>query len=413
MKISRGFFWNTLGSTMYGLNSFLMLALVSRVGTVEETGAFGIAFTTAQLMYIVGLLGVSHYQMTDYEKKYSFREYGVLRFFSCALMAVGCALSIQVMGFSGQKALLTALLTLLMLLNVVGDLYQNLFFQNNRLDLSGSALFYRTFWSLLVFAVAYIATKALVLAICLQILCNLLVTLYYAVRVAPAFLKLEPRREISAGQCRVLLLECLPLFVSLLLMNLVISASKYGIEFCMDDQAQGYYNMIFMPAQVINLCSQFLFKPMLNQYAVLLRTKQRDQFRLLLKKQVALVMAFTLLCCAGAAVLGAPVLGLLYRKDLSGYVTALVIVVLGGGFYALCQLMYYLLVILRWQGRILSIYLFAIVAVVPITYFSIHGLGILGASFSFAIVHSVIFAVYISVLWRNSGGKSAIADKMD
>ena len=215
---------------MYGLNSFLMLALVSRVGTVEETGAFGIAFTTAQLMYIVGLLGVSHYQMTDYEKKYSFREYGVLRALSCALMAVGCALSIQVMGFLGQKALLTALLTLLMLLNVVGDLYQNLFFQNNRLDLSGSALFYRTFWSLLVFAVAYIATKALVLAICLQILCNLLVTLYYAVRVAPAFLKLEPRREISAGQCRVLLLECLPLFVSLLLMNLVISASKYGIE---------------------------------------------------------------------------------------------------------------------------------------------------------------------------------------
>ena len=64
----RGIFWNTLGSTMYGLNSFLMLALVSRVGTVEETGAFGIAFTTAQLMYIVGLLGVSHYQMTDYEK---------------------------------------------------------------------------------------------------------------------------------------------------------------------------------------------------------------------------------------------------------------------------------------------------------------------------------------------------------
>ena len=135
---SKGIFWNTLGSTMYGLNSFLMLALVSRVGTVEETGAFGIAFTTAQLMYIVGLLGVSHYQMTDYEKKYSFREYGVLRAFSCTLMAVGCALSIQVMGFSGQKALLTALLTLLMLLNVVGDLYQNLFFQMEIVQTEGA-----------------------------------------------------------------------------------------------------------------------------------------------------------------------------------------------------------------------------------------------------------------------------------
>lgn len=392
---------------MYGLNSFLMLALVSRVGTVEETGAFGIAFTTAQLMYIVGLLGVSHYQMTDYEKKYSFREYGVLRALSCALMAVGCALSIQVMGFSGQKALLTALLTLLMLLNVVGDLYQNLFFQNNRLDLSGSALFYRTFWSLLVFAVAYIATKALVLAICLQILCNFLVTLYYAVRVAPAFLKWEPRREFPSGQCRVLLLECLPLFVSLLLMNLVISASKYGIEFCMDDQAQGYYNMIFMPAQVINLCSQFLFKPMLNQYAVLLRTKQQAQFRKLLKKQVALVIAFTLVCCAGAAILGVPVLGLLYGKNLSAYRVALVIVIMGGGIYALCQLLYYIFVIQRWQKHISYIYLAAALAAVPITYGMIQWLGVSGAALSFAAVHCLIALLYLGVFWKKRNEEAA------
>lgn len=29
----KGAIWNTLGSTMYGANSFFMLALVSRIGT--------------------------------------------------------------------------------------------------------------------------------------------------------------------------------------------------------------------------------------------------------------------------------------------------------------------------------------------------------------------------------------------
>lgn len=402
-----GIFWNTLGSTMYGLNSFLMLALVSRIGSVEEAGAFGIAFTTAQLMYIVGLLGVSHYQMTDYDKTYSFQEYGALRGFSCALMAVGCVLSIRAMDFSGQKALLTILLTLLMMLNVVGDLYQNLFFQNNRLDLSGSALFYRTFWPLVVFAGAYIVTKNLVFAICLQIICNFLVTVYYMVRVAPAFLKSEHRQGNVAGRCRNLLLECLPLFVSLLLMNLVISASKYGIEFWMDDQAQGYYNMIFMPAQVINLCSQFLFKPMLNQYAVVIHGKQHAQFRKLLGKQAALVIGFALVCCAGAAVLGAPVLGLLYRKDLSGYVVPLVIVVLGGGIFALCQLMYYIFVILRWQKHISCIYSFAAAAAVPITYALIRWGGVSGAALSFAAVHGVILLLYVGILWKKENKGAA------
>lgn len=87
---------------MYGLNTFLMLALVSRVGSVEEVGAFGIAFTTAQLMYIVGLFGVSHYQMTDYDKTYSFREYGLLRSFF--LHSDGSRLRIQYLGYGLFRA---------------------------------------------------------------------------------------------------------------------------------------------------------------------------------------------------------------------------------------------------------------------------------------------------------------------
>lgn len=47
-SLLKGTIWNTLGSTMYGANSFIMLALVSRVGTVDQAGYFGIAFTTAK-----------------------------------------------------------------------------------------------------------------------------------------------------------------------------------------------------------------------------------------------------------------------------------------------------------------------------------------------------------------------------
>ena len=83
---NNGVFWNTLGSTMYGVNSFIMLALVSRVGTVEQSGYFGIAFTTAQILYIVGLFGVNIFQMTDYQHQYRFSDYAKVKVFSCFLM---------------------------------------------------------------------------------------------------------------------------------------------------------------------------------------------------------------------------------------------------------------------------------------------------------------------------------------
>lgn len=393
-----GFVWNTLGSTMYGANSFIMLALVSRVGTVEQSGYFSIAFTTAQLLYIVGLFGVSHYQMTDYGEKYQFSDYLLVRCFSCCLMMAGCAAAIVFLGFTGEKAIYTFSLTLLMLLNAVGDLYQSLFFQKNRLDLSGSALFYRTLWPLLLFSAVLLSARRIILAVAAQTALNFAVTCYYAKKAGP-FLPAEKSR-LCLNRARKLTAECVSLFFGLLIMNLIINISRYGVEFLLDDRAQGYYGMIFMPAQVINLCSQFLFKPFLNQYAVLLSEEKHKDFAVLLKRQFLFISSLTLACCGGAYYLGTPVLGFLYRKDLDGLALPLVVIVFGGGLFAACQLMYYIFVILRRQKYIFLIYIAVCPLILGITIFLINMWGLLGAAISFAAAHMLILACYVWLLKR-------------
>lgn len=394
-KNIKGSVWNALGSTMYGLNSFIMLALVSRVGTVEEAGCFAIAFTTAQLLYIIGLFGVSHYQMTDYTERFRFSTYAKARVLSCILMLVCCGVSIALLGFSGIKRIYTVALTILMLLNVVGELYQSLFFQKNRLDLSGSALFYRTLWPLLLFCAVGLLTKNILLAVTVQIAANLIITAYYAVRVAPQFAANPSAGRQAEDTVTALVKECFSLAVSLFLMNIVINMSKYGIELVGDDTVQGYYGMIFMPAQVINLCSQFLFKPFLNQYSMLLTQRKTADFFSLLKKQILLVGGLTLVCCTAAYFLGTPVLGFLYGKDLSQFAIALTLVVFGGGIYAGCQLFYYILVILRQQRLIFWIYAGAAVLSVPLSLTLIGLWGILGAVLAFAGTHLVILLTYM------------------
>ena len=392
-----GALWNAAGSVMYGLNSFIMLALVSRVGTVEEAGCFGIAFTTAQMLYIVGLFGVSHYQMTDYAERFPFSTYAVVRALTCILMGFCCCGAELVMGFDGIKRSYTVCLTALMMLNVIGELYQSLFFQKNRLDLSGSALFFRTLWPLMGFSGILVLSRNVLLAVAVQVGMNLAVTLWYRIRVVPRFLR-EPesgRSKVKAGE---LLKECVPLAVSLFLMNLVINMSKYGIEFVGDNTVQGYYSMIFMPAQVINMVGQFLFKPFLNQYAALLGEKKTKDFYELLKNQMLLIAGFTLVCCLGAYLLGAPVLGLLYNKDLSGFAVPLTLVVLGGGFFALCELFYFILVILREQSKILWIYLGAALISGALSPVMISAWGIGGAVLAFVLTHLGIVLCYFAVL---------------
>ena len=73
--MKKGVIWNTLGSGMFAANSVLLLLIVSRVFGVAAAGDFGIAFTTSQILYIIGLFGINHFQMTDYAGQYSFGAY--------------------------------------------------------------------------------------------------------------------------------------------------------------------------------------------------------------------------------------------------------------------------------------------------------------------------------------------------
>lgn len=393
----KGAIWNTLGSMMYGVNSFIMLALVGRIGTVENAGDFGIAFTTAQLLYIIGIFGVSHYQQTDYEEKYSFAAYTSVKIVSSIFMFLGCALSIYMLHFSGRKALYTIVLTVLMMLNAIADMFQSLFFQKNRLDLSGQALFFRTLGALIVFIAVMLVTENVLISIELQICANFVITAYYAIKYTPKMVTHDSifAPNAIASETKGLFIECIPLFISMFLMNIVINIPKYGIELLMDNAAQGYYNMIFISVQIVNLCSPFLFKPFLNKYSEIFRQNNWRGLHSMLKKQISIVVVITVLCCVAAFAFGTQALGLIYDKDLYMYRGELTMLIVGSGFLTCSQLFYYIYVVLRQQNRIMCIYCIGLIASVVLSGVLIGSHNIWGAVFSFLFTQIVVLLLYI------------------
>lgn len=396
---AKGIFWNSLGSTMYGANTFIMLAMVSRFGTVEQAGDFGIAFTTAQILYIIGLMGISQYQMTDYSEKYRFVDYMCTRIFSSVLMLISGMCACCVMHFAGDKLAYTVWLTVLMLLNVIGELYQSFLFQKNRLDLSGSMLFYRTFWPLLIFCGSLFTTHNTIFAIAAQTVCNLCFTCCY-IRFVSAKFTIAEKFSPSCKAARNLSVECLPLFICTLLMSIMLNASKYGVEFFLDDVAQGIYNLIFIPAQIIDLCSRFLFMPFLHQYEQLFLDHKNKKLVRMLIWQIVVIALFTAGCCVIASWFGIPVLEFIYHKDISDSVIPLILIILGGGIFAVCQLCYWLLTTFRRQWNILIVYLIALFVMPPATIIAIKRWRLEGAAISFIIVHVVIAICDIYMIYQ-------------
>lgn len=386
-----GVIWNALGSAMFGINSLIMLSAVNRATNVETAGTFGIAYTSAQLLFILGVFGANHYQMTDYAHAYAFKTYHRLKVFSSAAM-LPCALIVYLLGLGGNSLFCLMALTVLMMLNAWGELYQSLFFQHDRLDLSGKALFYRTLATSLAFiAVLAVPGAGLNEALLLACVVNPLTTWYFDIRLTPTF-SYEATDDRGVME---LAKTCAPLFLSVFLMNLLLSMPKYGIQLLMDDVAQGYFNLIFMPVQVINICSQFIFKPMLGQYAQMLENRRIGPFVRLICTQTLLMLGITLAACVGAWWLGPPVLGLIYGTSLTHLRAELTWLIFGSGIFALCQLAYYMLVILRKNAQILCLYVVNTVIAVLVSAWLIPRWGLLGASLSFGLSHGVLLLCYI------------------
>ena len=113
-----------------------------------------------------------------------------------------------------------------------------------------------------------------------------------------------------------------------------------------------------------------------------------------------------MLAVGGTVVLGRPVLVLLewlLGKSYSGTLTALwpafIMIVLGGGFYAVLNLYYYALVILRRQKLIFGIYAVLTVLAAILAPRLTVALGIFGAAFAYLILMIVMAAGFVGGAW--------------
>ena len=113
-------------------------------------------------------------------------------------------------------------------------------------------------------------------------------------------------------------------------------------------------------------------------------------------KLLAGVVAITLVSLAGGALLGLPVLSVVYGYDLTGYLAELEILILGGGFNAAGIILYYAMTTMRGQRDILLSYGIVSIATLAISTPAVQHWGLMGAALSYCglmALQTVVFAV--------------------
>lgn len=390
------FIWNMLGSISNAMSTVILSISVNRLLDESSGGMFSFAYSNAQLMLVIGGFEVRPYQSTDIEEKYKFNTYFTFRILSCLLMLVASTMYVLIGDFDHTKSRVLILLSLFKMVEAFSDVYGGRFQQRDRIDLSGKTFFVRVVVSTIAFILLVATTRSLVIASSGMFIVSFALFFVYDYRFI--FEEDKKNLRIYFDGMGGLFKDVLPLFIGNFLMMYISNAPKYAIDNYYGNEVQNVYNILFMPAFVINLFSIFIFRPMLITMTNDWREKRLKKLSSLIAKIYGAIGAITLVVSICAWLLGIPVLSLLYNLNLSEHRKDLMLVMLAGGVAAVVTFAYYIITILRQQKWILIGYIVAFIYAFFVSNVFVKQFAIKGAIISYGSAVALLALIFTAVI---------------
>ena len=415
--------WNALGSMTYALASMVLAFFVLRILGEKEGGIFGFGYSTlGQQFFILAYFGIRPFHITDMRGEFSFRDYHYFRILSsffAVLLSIFFLLYQYTNGsYTVEKVSILFFLCLYKILDGYIDVYESELQRRGKLYKTGQSLFFRTIFSVLVLLCSLLLNKTLLLGVILMNLSQVLSLYLFAI------LPLEKTKELEAvnlsGENKVFMQKMKALFsgrvflfLSVFLDFYVFSSSKYAVDAVLGSSSSGIYNLLFMPSNFIYLLANFIIRPALPTLAALWQSRDKLRFKKeessLMKK--VLLLSFLLF---GLAFLLSPLalwileklLGPAFSGKITGERWTFCLLILGGCFYALANLEYYILVTKRQQKRIFTGY-----ALGAVLSFFTADLMVQEAGFFFASIQFVLMMLFLFLFFLFSGSHVKIAGR--
>lgn len=332
-QFRRNFIWNTLGTGFNAFNSLFFMIIVTRVNGVDEAGVFTIAFSTACILYAIGLYAGRIYQVTELNKKISDKDFIISRLITNILMLIFLVIFCFFKGYDTEKFTIFLLLTIYKALEAFSDVIYGVLQKNDKLDIVGKSLFAKSLMSIIVFLIIDIIFKNIIWSIVSMIVMCLLIMFFYDFKKVHKFIDFKSKVDMK-NVFDILKKGFFTFAISFLGMY-VLNAPKYSIDTYLADNYQTIFGIIVMPATVIGLMAQFLIHPYLNKFVAFYESGDLKKLKKLLLKLLSIIMVLGIISTIVAYLIGTQVLGIIYGLDLSEYKLGLAIIIVSAILYAI------------------------------------------------------------------------------
>jgi len=388
----------------------IITAVMTRTNGLNDVGIFSIAFATANLMLFLGQYGLRRYQSSDVNEDYSFAEYYGIRIITCGIMVLACFLYC-VYGkifkdYDTTKFMAVFIICMGKVIQAFSDVYHGRMQQMGRLDVATKCSAFRYIGEMLAFCVGLVITRNLLISACMYLTASVVIYILGSRNAAIDYCKRSP--SFVPGRMKQLFAEGFPLFISLFLNMYLTNAPKEAIDLYLTEEIQAVYNLIFMPAFVVQLVAHFIFNPIITTYAEVWQRGDVEKLKKLIYRQLLVISVLIVSGLLVAATIGIPVLSLVFGVDLYDLKKELCIVMLGGGMLAYSVFFNTVITIVRLHRTLIISYGVAAIAAFALSGLFVRNYGITGATTLYAVIMAIlalILAVMLFSFLKKQQGK--------
>lgn len=385
----RTFMWTVLSGIVYSLQSLVFLIVITNFLGDVAGGVYSVGMMVAQQMLTVGKFAVRNYQVSDVRNQYGFNEYFGHRILTCALAIFITVGWIIFGGYRGEYAIVIISLTIYKIAECFADLFEGVYQQKFRFDISGRSQFVKDFTMIIAYAGMLIVTRNVVVSSVVLAVISVLLVVIIDLPLTKYFtpLKISFKWKSMVG----LTVACFSLFVSSFLNAYIHNAPKYAINGMGEGSgiALTHFNALFMPTFAVDMLAGFTMRIWITKMAVFHDRGDRKGFKNILLKQVGVISLITVVSMVVMYFFGGFALTLIYGIDLYGYNTTNALLMLAGGMVSFYTLFENVIIIYRHQQFSIVINIVSAVFAAIVVPICTRQAGILGATVGYLLTNGV------------------------
>ena len=390
-NFNKNFIWNIIGTTFNSFNSLFFMIIVTRINGTNDAGIFTLAYSTACILYIIGVYAGRIFQVTEKEE-INDKEYIVNRISTTIIMMMITIGFVLIKQYDIYKASIFVIICLYRALEAFSDVLYGIFQKNEMLYKVGKSFFAKALLSLVTFLLVDLLTKDLILSSFMIVISNLLVILVYDIVNVRKLISKEEKVQYK-NVLRIYKTGFFVFAISFLSLY-IMNAPKYAIDDYLNEHIQAIYGIIVMPATVIGLFAQFIIHPYLNTIVNLYNDGKIEEINKLVMKIILAVVLIGIICMGGAYLLGIPVLELIYGIELKEYRWNLVCIILASTLNVIGTVYSSVLTTIRKTFSQFVIYCVVTVVAIIASYILTFKFEINGATIAYFIIMASQFILY-------------------